>query len=63
MCGDPVSIFNFEVTAKVSTRISRRLPQYPQWGTPTIQENYNTPVEHTPGNPLAHYERNPLACW
>ena len=32
---------------------------------PGFQENYNTPVEHTPGNPpFANYERNPLiACW
>ena len=29
-----------------------------------IQESYNTPREHTPGNPLANCERNPLvACW
>ena len=25
-----------------------------------FQENYNTPLEHTPGNPLANYERNPF---
>ena len=26
-----------------------------------FQENYNTPVEYTPGNnPFAHYERNPF---
>ena len=29
-----------------------------------FQENYNTPAKHTPGNPLANYERNPfIACW
>ena len=29
-----------------------------------LQESYNTPLEHTPGNPLANYERNPfVACW
>ena len=29
-----------------------------------IQESYNTPPEHTPGNPLANYERNPsVASW
>ena len=29
-----------------------------------VHENYNTPLEHTPGNPLANYERNPfIACW
>ena len=29
-----------------------------------FQESYNTPQEHTPGNPLANYERNPfVACW
>ena len=28
------------------------------------QKSYNTPLEHTPGNPLANYERNPfIACW
>ena len=28
-----------------------------------IQQNYNTPVEHTPGNPpFAHYERNPFTA-
>ena len=31
---------------------------------PPVQESYNTPLEHTPGNPLANYERNPfIACW
>ena len=31
---------------------------------PPLQESYNTPLEHTPGNPLANYERNPfVACW
>ena len=30
----------------------------------TLQESYKTPLEHTPGNPLANYERNPfVACW
>ena len=30
-----------------------------------LQENYNTLLEHTPGNsPLANHERNPIiACW
>ena len=31
---------------------------------PSIQESYNTPLEHTPGNPLPNYERIPFtACW
>ena len=31
---------------------------------PRFQESYNTPQEHTPGNPQANYERNPfVACW
>ena len=30
----------------------------------TLQESYNAPLEHTRGNPLANYERNPfVACW
>ena len=29
-----------------------------------LQQNYNTPVEHTQAIPLAHGERNPFtACW
>ena len=30
-----------------------------------FQERYNTPLEHTPGNPpFANYERNLfMACW
>ena len=29
-----------------------------------LQENYNTPLEHTPAIPLANYERNPfIASW
>ena len=30
-----------------------------------VQESYNTPLEHTPGNPpFANYERNPdISCW
>ena len=29
-----------------------------------FQGNYDTPLEHTPTNPLKNYERNPfIACW
>ena len=29
-----------------------------------FQGSYNTPLEHTPGNPLANHERNPfIVCW
>ena len=34
------------------------------YGTYIFQESYNTPLQHTPGNPVANYKRNPfVACW
>ena len=36
-------------------------PFFPLWKKTTIQESYNTPLEHTPGNPpFANYERIPI---
>ena len=53
--------------AKITFKLtfSTASPKSPDPSPTKVQESYNTPLEHTPGNPRnAHYERNPfVACW